>query len=97
MNEIFGLWLIWAVGYTMVFLYKSSCGLLWDKPEILWDATNLSFTNIFAFFGFDRRLPNFMIYEESHLFIALAGLETILGFILVFFLGLGLRNRFRLK
>jgi hypothetical protein len=27
----------------------------------------------------------------------LAGTQTVFGFILVFFLGLGLRNRFRLK
>ena len=72
-------------------------GLLRDKPEVLWDAAGLSFANIFAFFDFDRRLSNFKIYEESHLFIALAGLETILGFIFLFLLGLGPFNRFRLK
>ena len=95
MGGIFGLWLIWAVGYKEVFLHKNGYGLLRDKPQVLWEAAGLSFANIFAFFGFDRRLSSFKIYEESHLFIALAGLETILGFILVFLLGL--RNRFRLK
>jgi hypothetical protein len=27
----------------------------------------------------------------------LAGMQTVMGFVLLFFLGLGLRNRFRLK
>ena len=80
-----------------MFLRKNGYGLLWDKPQISWEVAGLSFTNIFAFFGFDRRLSNFKVYEESHLIIALAELETILGFILVLLLGLGMRNRVRLK
>ena len=80
-----------------MFLHKNGYGLLRDKPQILWEAAGLSFANIFAFFDFDRRLSNFEIYEESHLFIALAKLETILGFIFLFLFGLGPCNRFRLK
>ena len=56
LGGIFGLWRIWAVGYTDVFLHKNGYGLLRDKPQILWEAAGLSFANIFAFFGFDRRL-----------------------------------------
>jgi hypothetical protein len=94
---ISGLWLIWTIGYTAVFLHKNGAVRLIDTPEVLIAAAGLSFTNIFSFFGFDRRLSNFEFCDESYWFIFFTGAETILGFILLFFLGLGLRNSFRLK
>jgi len=94
---ISGLWLIWTIGYTAVFLHKNGAVRLIDTPEVLIAAAGLSFTDIFSFFGFDRRLSNFEFCDESYWFIFFTGAETILGFILLFFLGLGLRNSFQLK
>ena len=43
-------------------------------------------SNIFSFFGFDWRLSNFEFFNESYWFIFFTEAETILGFILLFFL-----------
>jgi hypothetical protein len=66
-------------------------------PELM-EAIWLGLSNTFAIFGFRtfyfgedymQNLPTFVKF--------IGGAQTILGFIFLFFLGLGLRNRFRLK
>lgn len=58
----------------------------------------ISFSNTFAFLGFQRAFfeVNFLRDLPSFLKVVTAA-QTLLGIILLFFLGLGLRNRFRLK
>lgn len=64
----------------------------WYEPLVL------SFSNTFKIFGFQG------LFFESEYFTKLSawvkfvsGVQTILGFVLLFFLGLGLRQRFRLR
>ena len=63
------------------------------------EAAGLSFSNMFKFFGFQT-----LYYREflgadalSNGIKIAASVQTILSFILLFFLGLGLRSRFRLR
>lgn len=62
------------------------------------EAFGLGFANTMAIFGF----RSFSLGEEYMVNLStcvkiIGGFQTILGFIFLFFLGLGLRNRFRLK
>lgn len=91
------LWLVWTLVYTPYFLSKAGVETLATKTTALAKAAGLSFANIFAFFGFHSRFAEIEWSKASNWLIAFTGLETILGFILLFFLGLGLRNQFRLK
>ena len=91
------LWLVWTLVYTPYFLSKGGVETLATKTTALAKAAGLSFANIFAFFGFHSRFAEIEWSKASNWLIAFTGLETILGFILLFFLGLGLRNQFRLK
>ena len=57
----------------------------------------LSFANIFAVFGFYRRFPSDLLADPTFVTVLLTVSETLLGFVFLFFLGLGLRTRFRLR
>ncbi len=57
----------------------------------------LSIANTFAFFGFRRAYFGEVFPKVDALTAFIAGTQTVLDFALLFFLGLGLRNRFRLK
>ncbi|MCP3972187.1 MAG: hypothetical protein GY717_18055 [Rhodobacteraceae bacterium] len=60
-------------------------------------AMGLSFSNTFKFFGLQRvYFADFFKDVDGFIGFATAA-QTVLGFVLLFFLGLGLRNRFRLK
>ena len=63
----------------------------------LWTAAGLSFANTFKFFGFQRLYFLEFFQRSDGLIDFVSGAQTVLGFALLFFLGLGLRNRFRLK
>lgn len=97
------LWLVWTLGY-LVFHHSNGgfskltedFSVLWSDWDAVFDSAGLSFANIFVFFGFHERF-DMKWSGDSNWLIAFTGLETILGFILLFFLGLGLRNQFRLK
>ena len=91
------LWLVWTLVYTPYFLSQERVETLATKTAALAKAAGLSFAHIFAFFGFHSRFAEIEWSKASNWLIAFTGLETILGFILLFFLGLGLRNQFRLK
>jgi len=67
-------------------------------PDSAPEAMALAISNTFSVFGFGRlyfgadyfqKLPNWAGF--------LGAVQTVLGFALLFLLGLGLRNRFRLK
>ncbi|MCZ0928614.1 pentapeptide repeat-containing protein [Halomonas janggokensis] len=57
----------------------------------------LSFANLMAFLGFNRLYFKEVIDEFGPWLSLLAGAQTVAGVVLLFFIGLGLRNRFRLK
>lgn len=81
-------------GYLFAFLRpipEETANLSWLTPF------GLSFANLFAFFGLTRRYFDEVIESFGPWLSFLAGLQTVTGFMLVFFHGLGLRNRFRLK
>ncbi|MCG3267813.1 pentapeptide repeat-containing protein [Yoonia sp. I 8.24] len=84
-------WLLclWLIG---IFVYAGRTTMGW------WDAAAYSFAAMFKIFGFQR------LYFGEHYINALpvwirvfGATQTVLGFILLFFLGLGLRTRFRLR
>lgn len=85
---LFGLWF---VGWV-VYLHRSPI-IFGEAP--MGKATAWSFANLFPLFGFQKR---FFGDEDLHTAILVTGgVQTVAGFILLFFLGLGLRNRFRLR
>ena len=66
-------------------------------PEVF-DALGIAVANTFSIFGFrtfylgDDYMPHLPLVVKL-----VGGLQTVLGFVFLFFLGLGLRNRFRLR
>jgi len=70
------------------------CG--WEVLGQAGKALGLSFANIFPF-GLNRLYFTAEIQNLPAGLKTLGGAQTVLGFVLLFFLGLGLRNRFRLK
>ncbi|MCF2872458.1 pentapeptide repeat-containing protein [Octadecabacter sp. G9-8] len=61
-------------------------------------AAGLSFASIFKFLGFQRTYFGAVGIQEMHWIVQLlTATQTVLAFILLFFLGLGLRTRFRLR
>ena len=101
-GALFMLW--WQEAFT--FLPKESSGFdwtlgllgeddLWAKPR---QAAGWSISNTLPFLGFGK------LYYGGEFAVNLAwplkvvgGVQTVFGFILLFFFGLGLRNRFRLR
>ncbi|MDY6942243.1 MAG: pentapeptide repeat-containing protein [Pseudomonadota bacterium] len=57
----------------------------------------LSFANTFGFLGFHRLYFGGFLGSAPGWVQVLSGVQTVLGVILLFFLGLGLRTRFRLR
>ncbi|MCR9140475.1 MAG: pentapeptide repeat-containing protein [Alphaproteobacteria bacterium] len=93
------LWLLvaWLVpGLLFLFAYASE---IIDGTSTLSPLSpfGLSFANLFSFLGLNRLFFGEVIKEFGFWLSLLAGMQTVAGVILLFFLGLGLRNRFRLK
>ncbi|MDA9639531.1 pentapeptide repeat-containing protein [SAR116 cluster bacterium] len=95
----FGLLCLWSLGSLGNFLHFNKSRPLSDIAESnhALDSMILSLANMLPFFGFHSRLPTHLLKVKSDWIFLLSSGQTILGFILLFFLGLGLRNRFRLK
>ncbi|MEJ2019032.1 MAG: hypothetical protein P8X51_12290, partial [Maritimibacter sp.] len=74
-----------------------SCHVHPDECLSWTNALGLSFSNLFSFFGFGRLFFSEVLEALPWYLQALSGFQTVSGFILLFFLGLGLRNHFRLK
>lgn len=91
------LFLLWAIGFLAMVGYMSSCCVPlpyeeFDRP--IGTALAMSFSNVFPIFGLGKAH-----FQEVPLPLSLqvfSGLQTVLSFPLIFFLGLGLRHQFRL-
>lgn len=88
--------LLWVCPAVLFFCHAQT-GRLADYPEI-GRALALSFANIFYFLGFHRTFftPDVVQRLPAALQV-LSGFQTLAGVALLFFLGLGLRTRFRLR
>jgi len=92
-----GVWYFWSLFYALNFMARDQLHLCMDRLELLRSAMGLSFANIFAVFGFYRRFPSDLLIDPTVVTVLLTVSETLLGFVFLFFLGLGLRTRFRLR
>ena len=92
-----GLWAVWSLFYALHFMARDQLHLCMDRVELLRSTMGLSFSNIFAVFGFYRRFPSDLLADPTFVTVLLTVSETLLGFVFLFFLGLGLRTRFRLR
>ena len=87
-----GLFALWQIG-LLIGIAEKIDGVA--TLPFVGQIAGWSFANIFPFFGF--RSLYFKDFEVTSLMAFVGGSQTVLGFILLFFLGLGLRNRFRLR
>jgi hypothetical protein len=92
-----GVWALWSGLYALYFMSVGKLHLGMDRMDLALSITGLSFANIFAVFGFHRRFPSDLLADPGTGAILLTASETLLGFVFLFFLGLGLRTRFRLR
>ena len=92
-----GVWALWSGLYALYFMSLDKLHLGMDRMDLALSITGLSFANIFAVFGFHRRFPSDLLADPGTGAILLTASETLLGFVFLFFLGLGLRTRFRLR
>lgn len=88
------LWLVgcWALGVAAFWGYFMSIG-----KGGLGTAIALSFSNLFPLFGFGRLYFKEVIDALPAPLAAWSGFQTVFGLPMIFFLGLGLRQRFRLR
>jgi hypothetical protein len=80
--------LVMAIGTWLIWYFDHDC------PS--WEALGLSAANTLSVFGF-RKDFNLAIDTPLTGLIVLAAVQTILGTILLFLFGLGIRNKFRMK
>lgn len=92
---LFGIWMLGAIVIAEHFVAETAQPLLGSDG---WTAMALSFSNLFPVFGFGRAYfgAEFLQALPQHLKV-LSGLQTVASLPLLFFLGLGLRQRFRLR
>ncbi len=97
------LWLlgVWAFGFAAFWGYLSGCcvpapdGVI-ERP--MGAAMGLSVSNLFPLFGFGRLYFGAEFMQSLPAVLkTLSGLQTVVSLPLLFFLGLGLRQRFRLR
>ena len=95
--------LIWMAGLVAAGMVPMTwwltCGL--PKTVPFWPALGqglaVSFSNTWRFLGFNRAFnPDFFKATPGWIEV-IVGAQTLMGVMLLFFLGLALRNRFRLK
>lgn len=85
-NILLALW----VGLVLVYTEGAGLGAL--------EALGYSFANMFKFFGLQRTYFDFAEIRDWPAWVqVVSAIQTVLSFILLFFLGLGLRTRFRLR
>lgn len=92
-----GVWALWSGLYAPYFMSLDKLHLCMDRMDLALSIAGLSFANIFAVFGFHRRFPSDLLADPGTDAILLTASETLLGLVFLFFLGLGLRTRFRLR
>ena len=91
-RPVIGLALVWALGFAAFRGYFSSSG-----AHNIWTAMGLSFSNLFPLFGFGRLHLDKVYDSLPQALTALSGFQTVVSLPLLFFLGLGLRQRFRVR
>ncbi len=100
-GALLALWFVPSLFYAVLF--KSGAVMpVWASyvsayPEAWLTAMGFSFSNLFSFFGLSGRHFGDVWNDAPSWVHFLGGAQTVFGFIFLFFLGLGLRNRFRLK
>ena len=88
-QPLVGIFLLWLSGALSLIYWGS---LHWTT------ALGLSAANIFKFFGFQRvYFEDDVIGKLNPYLQSMTAAQTVIGYFLLFLLGLGLRNRFRLK
>ncbi|MCG7627599.1 pentapeptide repeat-containing protein [Epibacterium sp. MM17-32] len=95
-------WLLclWAFGGAAFWGYLASCCVpapldVVERP--MGTAMALSFSNLFPLFGFGRGTLGEILDKMPPVLQVLSGAQTVLSLPLLFFLGLALRQRFRLR
>lgn len=106
LKYIFAVWAVPTLIYWHAFgpgcfngIARSSATCTRETLASFPEAAGFSFANLFAFLGLARLHFGQVYYSslENPWLHLLGGLQTVLGVALLYFLGLGLRNRFRLK
>lgn len=103
-RPVAGLFATWIVGSLLILTIFAWAIVDGVPPEGMkrvpgeMEAFGLGFANTFAIFGFRSYYLGEAYMIALPVFVKfIGGTQTVLGFIFLFFLGLGLRNRFRLK
>ncbi len=89
---------LWAfcMGIYVSALWCDLSSVLQGIKSILTGAA-FSFANIFKFFGLQGTYFGDILRDAHWVIQVLSATQTVFGFVLLFFLGLGLRQRFRLR
>ena len=94
-----GLLALWAIG-GLLYTVSYAWGAFDDgqQPREILFGFGLSFANIFKFLGLQRSYFDVAFTQSLKPWLqVMGGLQTVVGFLLLFFLGLGLRTRFRMR
>ena len=85
--------------YWLIWVDIDSCGLYYSRNFAgALGALGQSISTSFPFFGFQKLYYAADFYRAQPAWLrGLSGFQTVFSFMLIFLLGLGLRNRFRLK
>lgn len=83
----------YPLGFYGGYLAKDGAAI----PAQITGALGLAFSSTFNFFGFQRTYFREELAEFDALMSFLSGSQTVMGYVLLFFLALGLRQRFRLR
>ena len=97
-RPLIGLAACWGVP-ALIYLWVFAKAQTVHYPlDVIGRAMGFSFVSLFKFFGFQRLYFDADFWQDMHwtLKVLSAG-QTIAGIALLFFLGLGLRQRFRLR
>ena len=92
---LFWLWLV--VGIFAFFLPSPALRNCWHDWIVLVRSLALSFSNIFNFLGLTKTYFDVAKDIPAGWQQLLAGIQSVAGVVFLFFLGLGLRTRFRLR
>ncbi|MFY1706385.1 hypothetical protein J3365_02700 [Tritonibacter scottomollicae] len=90
-----GVWFVGVAVLWAVFSFPGAASVLTQSD--LGTAAALSFSNLFPLFGFGRVFLGDVLAALPRGAQVLCGLQTVFSLPLLFFLGLGLRQRFRLR
>ena len=94
------LFFVWLLGFACLHGYLSSCCAIAPLVEIerpVGMAMGLSFSNLFPLFGLGQVFFGDLLQDLPASLKVLSGFQTVVSLPLLFFLGLGLRTRFRLR